>query len=173
MAWIKWDQVLALFSQGDLNIGSLKAFNLALIIKWRWRYFFSSDDMWVKVIKAVHGNNFDNTSGSGPWSDIVASCHKMASDNVIPSDHIHLEVGNRRNLSFWFDSWCGPTPLVSRFNRLYYLDVNKLDRVADKWVNGEWKWVWSREVIDSRNSDSLLNLLHILQNVHISDREDR
>nr|GEW52145.1 RNA-directed DNA polymerase, eukaryota [Tanacetum cinerariifolium] len=37
MAWVKWSQVLSSFEKGGLKIGSLKAFNLALLQKWRWR----------------------------------------------------------------------------------------------------------------------------------------
>ncbi|GJS16762.1 hypothetical protein Tco_0411234, partial [Tanacetum coccineum] len=37
MAWVKWPIILNFFDKGGLNIGSLKAFNLALLQKWRWR----------------------------------------------------------------------------------------------------------------------------------------
>ncbi|XP_071687864.1 uncharacterized protein [Rutidosis leptorrhynchoides] len=145
MAWIKWDQVLNSFSRGGLNIGSLKAFNLALIIKWRWRYLSSSDDMWVKVIKVIH---------------------------VFFLKIIFIWRLETEEMSFWHDSWCGSSSLVSRFNRLYHLDINRLESVADKWVEGEWRWVWLREEIGSRNLTSLLNLLQELLNVNVSNRED-
>ncbi|GJW66293.1 hypothetical protein Tco_0120717 [Tanacetum coccineum] len=35
MAWVRWENVLASHDQGGLGIGSLKAFNLALLQKWR------------------------------------------------------------------------------------------------------------------------------------------
>ncbi|GJX25915.1 putative RNA-directed DNA polymerase, eukaryota, reverse transcriptase zinc-binding domain protein [Tanacetum coccineum] len=38
LAWIKWKNVFASYDNGGLNIGSLKAFNLALLQKWRWMY---------------------------------------------------------------------------------------------------------------------------------------
>ncbi|GJX75034.1 RNA-directed DNA polymerase, eukaryota, reverse transcriptase zinc-binding domain protein [Tanacetum coccineum] len=38
LAWIKWKNVISSYDNGGLNIGSLKAFNLALLQKWRWRY---------------------------------------------------------------------------------------------------------------------------------------
>ncbi|GKE73522.1 hypothetical protein Tco_1535563, partial [Tanacetum coccineum] len=34
---IKWENALASFEKGGLGFGSLKAFNLALLQKWRWR----------------------------------------------------------------------------------------------------------------------------------------
>ena len=35
LAWVKWDTVMASLDKGGLGVGSLKAFNLALVTKWR------------------------------------------------------------------------------------------------------------------------------------------
>ncbi|GJT39045.1 hypothetical protein Tco_0938910 [Tanacetum coccineum] len=53
MAWVKWLIILNAFDKRGLNIGSLKAFNLALLQKWRWRLLSSPNALWVKVIKAI------------------------------------------------------------------------------------------------------------------------
>ncbi|GKD07433.1 hypothetical protein Tco_1187118, partial [Tanacetum coccineum] len=45
---------LASFDKGGLAIGSVKSFNLALLHKWRWRFYSSPDSLWVNVIKALH-----------------------------------------------------------------------------------------------------------------------
>ncbi|GKA30655.1 hypothetical protein Tco_0716960 [Tanacetum coccineum] len=72
MAWVRWDNVLASLDQGGLGIGSLKAFNLALLQKWRWRLVTNPNLLWVNLIKAIHGfeAGFDGkgcaTSGSRP-----------------------------------------------------------------------------------------------------------
>ncbi|GJX06075.1 RNA-directed DNA polymerase, eukaryota, reverse transcriptase zinc-binding domain protein, partial [Tanacetum coccineum] len=75
MAWVKWPIILNSFDKGGLNIGSLKAFNLAFLQKWRWRMFSFPNDLWVKVVKAIHGHEggFDNTGCSfkGTWANIV------------------------------------------------------------------------------------------------------
>ncbi|GKD59513.1 putative RNA-directed DNA polymerase, eukaryota, reverse transcriptase zinc-binding domain protein, partial [Tanacetum coccineum] len=55
MAWIKWDNILASFDIGGLEIRSLKAFNLDLLQKWRWQFVHNPDSLWVRVIKAIHG----------------------------------------------------------------------------------------------------------------------
>ncbi|GKD41716.1 putative RNA-directed DNA polymerase, eukaryota, reverse transcriptase zinc-binding domain protein [Tanacetum coccineum] len=52
----EWPHVLASFDKGRLAISSLKAFNLALLHKWRWRFFVNPDSLWVKVIQALHGS---------------------------------------------------------------------------------------------------------------------
>ncbi|GJU87889.1 RNA-directed DNA polymerase, eukaryota, reverse transcriptase zinc-binding domain protein [Tanacetum coccineum] len=55
MAWIKWDNVLAPLEYGGLGIGSLLSFNFALLQKWRWRFVNHSNQLWVKLIKSIHG----------------------------------------------------------------------------------------------------------------------
>ncbi|GJR92121.1 putative RNA-directed DNA polymerase, eukaryota, reverse transcriptase zinc-binding domain protein [Tanacetum coccineum] len=74
MAWIKWDNILASHDKGGLGIGSLKAFNLALLQKWRWRLVTFSDSLWARVMKAIHGDDTGmelkgcKVSGNGPLS---------------------------------------------------------------------------------------------------------
>ncbi|GJV72547.1 hypothetical protein Tco_1492542 [Tanacetum coccineum] len=90
IAWIKWSNVLSSFDpRGGLNIGNLKAFNLALLQKWRWRMHSCPNSFWVKIIKALHGKEggFDvqgcNFNGFIAWIKI-----KIASLSTI------LKTGN-------------------------------------------------------------------------------
>ncbi|XP_071705313.1 uncharacterized protein [Rutidosis leptorrhynchoides] len=46
MSWVKWDKILVSFENGGLNIGRLKAFNIALVLNWKWRYLTKPDDLW-------------------------------------------------------------------------------------------------------------------------------
>nr|GEX85671.1 RNA-directed DNA polymerase, eukaryota, reverse transcriptase zinc-binding domain protein [Tanacetum cinerariifolium] len=55
MAWVRWENVLASFEQEGLGVGSLKAFNLALLQKWRLIFTTNPDLLWFKLIKAFHG----------------------------------------------------------------------------------------------------------------------
>ena len=43
--------------KGGLNIGSLKAANLALLCKWWWRFESGPENLWKDVIKALYGDN--------------------------------------------------------------------------------------------------------------------
>nr|GEY37988.1 RNA-directed DNA polymerase, eukaryota, reverse transcriptase zinc-binding domain protein [Tanacetum cinerariifolium] len=83
VAWAKWPIILNSYDNGGLNIGSLKAFNLAPLQKWRWRLFTSPNDLWVKVVKAFHGHEgcFDNNGCSfkGTWANIVGSSNFIQS----------------------------------------------------------------------------------------------
>ncbi|GJR71988.1 RNA-directed DNA polymerase, eukaryota, reverse transcriptase zinc-binding domain protein [Tanacetum coccineum] len=90
---------------GGLNISSLKAFNLALLQKWRWRMFSSPNDLWVKVVKAFHGHEggFDNIGCSfkGIWANIVGSSNFLHSKGEAPL-FIRTNLG-ARHLSFFRD----------------------------------------------------------------------
>nr|GEW51788.1 transposon TX1 putative 149 kDa protein [Tanacetum cinerariifolium] len=37
--WVKWLNILASLDKGGLGIGSLKAFNMSRLLKWRWHLF--------------------------------------------------------------------------------------------------------------------------------------
>ena len=83
LAWIKWPNVLASFEKGGLNIGSLKAFNLTLLQKCRWRFMSYPNVLWVKVIKTLHGHEGDffnqDCNFNGVWAKIVGSSNYLHS----------------------------------------------------------------------------------------------
>ncbi|GJY52683.1 RNA-directed DNA polymerase, eukaryota, reverse transcriptase zinc-binding domain protein [Tanacetum coccineum] len=116
IAWVAWDKVLASKDIGGLRIGSLASFNLALLQKWRWRFYNESEAMWCRVIKALKRRH--RVELSGRW------------------DHIQ----------FWMDIWVEDQPLWSRFNRLYMLETEKICKVRDRWNDGGWVWKWRRDV---------------------------
>ncbi|GJZ90403.1 RNA-directed DNA polymerase, eukaryota, reverse transcriptase zinc-binding domain protein [Tanacetum coccineum] len=56
LAWIKWSNILSSLDKGGLGIGSLKVFNMSLLLKWRWHLFHNPNALWVHVVKAIHGD---------------------------------------------------------------------------------------------------------------------
>ncbi|GJU53272.1 putative RNA-directed DNA polymerase, eukaryota, reverse transcriptase zinc-binding domain protein [Tanacetum coccineum] len=120
MAWVKWPIILNSYDNGGLNIGSLKAFNLALLQKWRWRLFTSPNDLWVKVVKAFHGHEggFDNNGCSfkGTWANIVGSSNFLHSKGIILNNSFRFNAGCGTRIRFWKDIWVGEAPLSIRLN---------------------------------------------------------
>ncbi|GJV58469.1 RNA-directed DNA polymerase, eukaryota, reverse transcriptase zinc-binding domain protein, partial [Tanacetum coccineum] len=61
--------------KGGLGVGSLKAFNYSLLLKWRWRMLNCPSSLWVKVLKSIHGDeaSFDikGCQSNGLWACIV------------------------------------------------------------------------------------------------------
>ncbi|GJU82853.1 hypothetical protein Tco_1285218 [Tanacetum coccineum] len=87
--------ILASYEKGGLNIMSLKAFNLALLQKWRWRLVTKPDSLWVRVVKAIHG---DDTGLDQKECKISGSRNEEALENLL-LEVVHVSVNNSP------DSW--------------------------------------------------------------------
>ncbi|XP_071727949.1 uncharacterized protein [Rutidosis leptorrhynchoides] len=174
-SWVKWDKILAPFERGGLNVGSLKAFNIALILKWRWHFLSKPNDLWVNIVKSIHGSEFASSSGSrvSVWSNVVEVCKWTVDNGYIPNNAFRMLVDSGANVQFWHDPWCGVVPLASKFNRLFHLEVYKECSVADKWKNGSWNWTWSRDLIGSRNEQLLNELIVDISGCTLNDGDDR
>nr|GEV48045.1 RNA-directed DNA polymerase, eukaryota, reverse transcriptase zinc-binding domain protein [Tanacetum cinerariifolium] len=139
MAWVKWSQVLSSFEKRGLQIGSLKAFNLALLQKWHWRLPSSPNNMWVNIIKALHGRegglNNQVCSFNGTWSRIIGTLNFLHSKGIIPLNSFCFKVGCGTRVRFWKDIWIGDLPFHTRYNRLYRLDQDKDCLIIDRIVN--------------------------------------
>nr|GEY20389.1 RNA-directed DNA polymerase, eukaryota, reverse transcriptase zinc-binding domain protein [Tanacetum cinerariifolium] len=128
--------------KGRLDVGSLKFFNLALLLKWRWRMISNPNTLWVKVIKFLHGQEggFDlNVSSSkGIWSKIVGSSNFLHSNEIIPNDSIRYRVGCGSSTRFWKDLWIGNILLYIRYNRLFRLDNEKDCFISNHFIDNQW-----------------------------------
>nr|GEY74928.1 BTB/POZ fold [Tanacetum cinerariifolium] len=49
LSWVKWSNTLDSFDKGGLGVGSISAFNKALLLKWRWRLFNFLNSLWVQL----------------------------------------------------------------------------------------------------------------------------
>nr|GFA89910.1 RNA-directed DNA polymerase, eukaryota, reverse transcriptase zinc-binding domain protein [Tanacetum cinerariifolium] len=56
-SWVSWKSVLAAKDVGGLGMSSLFALNRALMFKWIWRFFSQKNSLWVRVVKAFHGED--------------------------------------------------------------------------------------------------------------------
>ncbi|GJY27220.1 RNA-directed DNA polymerase, eukaryota, reverse transcriptase zinc-binding domain protein [Tanacetum coccineum] len=143
MTCVRWENVLASRDQGGLGIGSLKAFNLALLQKWRWRFTINPNLLWVKLIKAIHGYeaSFDGKgcATSGIWSTIVGSTNYLHSHNLLPKDLLKCLPGNGTSIGFWKDLWLGEEPLCRTQSMFQSLQV-ELAYVNLSSTQDSWKW---------------------------------
>nr|GEY20974.1 RNA-directed DNA polymerase, eukaryota, reverse transcriptase zinc-binding domain protein [Tanacetum cinerariifolium] len=98
---------------GGLGVSSLFALNRALMFKWVWRFFSQKNSLWVRVVKALHGE--DGKIGK----------------RVQPS-FINPKLGNGVNTSFWDVAWCGDIAFKNLVPRLYALKSMKNIEVASK-----------------------------------------
>ncbi|KAL4591888.1 hypothetical protein LXL04_004862 [Taraxacum kok-saghyz] len=136
---------------GGLGIGSLVSFNMALILKWQWRFFNTPDASWVRLLKIFYGRNGGffapsrKAVGGSPWSRILATSNKLHRVDVVPHSTMRWKIGNRENTCFWEDCWIGDKPLSVRFPRLFALERDGRCTVADRWdacSRSQDTWVW-------------------------------
>ncbi|GKC27664.1 hypothetical protein Tco_1034958, partial [Tanacetum coccineum] len=162
MIWIKWETVLASHTKGGLNIGSLKAFNLALLQKWHWRFANNPNMLWVQVINAIHGEDagfgHDRCKTNGVWKKIVDFITQLHSSGIIPLETLRHKLGCGAKVRLWKYTWIGDTTLMQRYNRLFRLDLDPNCVAIDQFVNGEWNLIWSRPIVSGCNLDHLVSL---------------
>ncbi|XP_071700079.1 uncharacterized protein [Rutidosis leptorrhynchoides] len=175
MHWVNWEQTLASYDKGGLEVGSLWAFNYGLMFKWIWRYKNDPNSLWAELIRAVYGPNggLDGTPirCKGTWYNIVNSFVKIKNKGMLPANVLRPKVGNGLSISFWNDDWLGNGPLRDRFIRLYHLDSNQNCTLADRVdVNG-WKWEWKRD-ISSRNMVLLESLVTEMGSIALTNEAD-
>ncbi|GJS50291.1 reverse transcriptase domain, reverse transcriptase zinc-binding domain protein [Tanacetum coccineum] len=139
-----WAPVVEKFKNRGLNIGSLRAKNLALLGKWWWRFRREGGSLWVKMIESIHGTSgglgevralYGRRIGRGVWSDIVRIGEEIDGMGIEFSSSYVGELGDGRDIRFWLDKWVDNQRLYDRFHRLYHLDQRKEGSVLD---NGSW-----------------------------------
>ncbi|XP_071686503.1 uncharacterized protein [Rutidosis leptorrhynchoides] len=174
--WIKWLNLMASLEKGGLNVGSIKAFNISLIQKWRWRLNIASDSLWAPVVSSIYGSDggvFNQSSrGKSVWTNITTSIRDMHSKNIIPLLTLRKRVRNGNTTKFWKDNWIGEARLSDRFNCLAHLDTNTDFLVCDRFINGSWSWDWIRNELGSCNTASFSTMLTELSNVSLGDQYD-
>ncbi|MCH79823.1 LINE-1 reverse transcriptase like [Trifolium medium] len=186
ISWIKWRVVCQHKNNGGLGVRDVKAVNLSLLMKWRWRLLNSLDrGLWKEVLVAKYGGFIVNNVGLANWppsryaslwwKDIwdLETC--VESKNWIV-DNISRSLGNGRGTRFWCDKWIGESLLSVKFPGLFLLSlqkeatVNELLEVEDD--SRVWKFAWRRRLYTWEEED-VGRLQTYLANVTMSLEEDK
>uniref|UniRef100_A0A251VRU4 Putative RNA-directed DNA polymerase, eukaryota, Reverse transcriptase zinc-binding domain protein n=1 Tax=Helianthus annuus TaxID=4232 RepID=A0A251VRU4_HELAN len=149
--WVAWERLTLPKKKGGVGISRLNHINIALLSKWGWRYKREKNNMWVKVVDAIHmhGPNWSvfpvKKTCSGVWSSIVSAISKPVAGNVVVRDYFKGLVGNGECILFWLDPWLKDKPLKDVFPNLFALEVVKACSVRDR-VQGDWLWRHEPEI---------------------------
>nr|GEU60727.1 IAA-alanine resistance protein 1 [Tanacetum cinerariifolium] len=128
--WIKLSSVMADKLKGGLGVASLYALNRGLLIKWLWRFYSKKLALWVRVVKAIHGE--DGNVGSkvlsstrSCWLNIVNEIRILSAKGIHVMDFVRHKWGNGESTLFWEDIWFNRCVLKEEFPRLYALESSK------------------------------------------------
>jgi hypothetical protein len=164
---VNWDLICTPFSNGGLNIRSLRRFNEALLGKWLWRFGVEREALWRQVVMVKYGaleggwasKMPTGTYGVGLWKFIRSGWNKF-------SRMLKYEVGDGTRIRFWDDVWCIDSPLKSAYPELYRIARAKDAFVADNFQcrgnSIHWEVTFSRLAQDweLESFSSFLELLY-------------
>nr|GEY08521.1 RNA-directed DNA polymerase, eukaryota, reverse transcriptase zinc-binding domain protein [Tanacetum cinerariifolium] len=136
-SWVRWKSVLAAKDVGGLGVSSLFALNRALVFKWVWRFFSQKNLLWVRVVKALHGEDGKIGKKVQPrypsaWLNIINEIESLKLHGIDLVSFITLKLGNGAKTSFWDVAWCGDIVFKNLVSRLYALESMKNIEVASK-----------------------------------------
>ena len=140
-AKVAWDDICLPKKEGGLGIRSLEVFNIALMTTHIWNIISNKESLWVRWIHMykLKGRTFwDVPMKAGiSWGWL-----KLLQLRDIVRPFFWTKIGNGKNTSVWYDSWCSQSPLIR------YLTPRDITRegfsihscVADLVVNNAWIW---------------------------------
>ncbi|GJV66080.1 RNA-directed DNA polymerase, eukaryota, reverse transcriptase zinc-binding domain protein [Tanacetum coccineum] len=177
-SWVNWKKVLASKEKGGLGVSSLFALNRGLMFKWIWRFYTQNTLLWVRVVKAIHGDD-GNVGGhvkSGAkscWLDIVRETHALKTKGINLLDCMHVKLGNGDKTIFWEDIWIDGKTLKNRFPRIYSLESCKLITVGAKLAQPSLEYSFRRNPrggVEQDQFNELSALVHDVSLIPMSDR---
>lgn len=109
MTWVAWIKCLESKDLGGLGIRSIYALNRSLLFKWIWCFRLSSNDLQVKVIKNIHGEDggigklSTHSSASSPWNVFLNVVKDISEKGVDLISLFKWKIGNGSSIHFWDD----------------------------------------------------------------------
>ncbi|GJZ89940.1 putative RNA-directed DNA polymerase [Tanacetum coccineum] len=182
MAWIGWKNVCSSYSCGGLGIGNLHAANLAMLIKWWWRFHTEKNTLWKDIIISIHGL----TGGYGsiparsaplsPWKTIICLDKQLSCANISLESIFIRQVRDGSLFRFWLDKWIGAVTLKTMFPRLFSMELHKQCTNRDIFSsnNGfqQFNFKWRRPIRNGPEATQLNGLLDLLSDFVIVDTLD-
>ncbi|GJU76154.1 RNA-directed DNA polymerase, eukaryota [Tanacetum coccineum] len=157
--WVKWNNVLAPKKKRGLGISSLFALNRGLMCKWVWRFYTHNTSLWVRVIKAIHGDK-------GKWLWSLESSGEF-------SVCLRVKLGNGDKITFWEDKWVGGNALKDLYPRMYALETCKSVNVGTKLTYSRLDYSFRRKPrggVEQEQYEALSDQVHDVTFVPMSDR---
>ncbi|GJV54104.1 hypothetical protein Tco_1449845 [Tanacetum coccineum] len=109
-AKMAWDDICLPKHEGGLGLRSLETFNIALMTTHLWNIVSNKESLWVQWIHAY------KLKGRSIWDipledEMSWGWGKILQLQEIVRPYFWVKLGNGKNTSLWFDSWCSLCPL--------------------------------------------------------------
>ncbi|KAL4578043.1 hypothetical protein LXL04_014158 [Taraxacum kok-saghyz] len=160
--WVAWNKVVVSKENGGLGLGSLRAYNLAMIVKWWWRMRCNKSAMWSRVIIGIHNlknkppERMSMKSMVGVWNNIAGVQGELRKSGVELEDVMSTEG-----------------VLKDRFHALYQLEKEKMCTVRDRIGTNGHTWNWRADPTAGTQVSHFNELLHVVGIHQVTAGEDR
>jgi hypothetical protein len=185
LSWVKWRVVCQDKKNGGLGVRDIKAVNLSLLMKWRWRLLNNDDvGLWKEVLVAKYGNHItqnaawsfgSNSYLASPWWRDICDLEGCVDSKNWVVESVSRCLGDGGSTRFWRDKWVGDSLLCDRFPRLFSISSQKEAMVNELVVvEGEvmtWNFSWRRRLFVWED-EIVVCLLGVLESVRFSNNVD-
>ncbi|KAJ0466748.1 putative RNA-directed DNA polymerase [Helianthus annuus] len=175
--WVAWDNV------SIPKISKLRDVNVALLTKWCWRFKEEDNNLWRRIIFALHSSarNWDFLPPrkvlGGTWNNIVKVVARTMVENTPLRSYFKAIPGRGDTISFWLDPWVSCEPLKNLFPRLFLVESNRRCMISDRLVNGlsqlEFNWRWKRSLQAGPELEDVNPLISLLSQVKLTESKDK
>ncbi|KAF5761553.1 putative RNA-directed DNA polymerase [Helianthus annuus] len=183
ICWAAWDAVLKPKNLGGLGVGGLDVMNLALLLKWWWRWKSEEGALWVQSVSAIHKKRsgssdiLANKTASGPWANIAKIDKDLRGLGLQCNALFRRAVGRGDKTRFWKDAWFGLSPLKLYFPLLFELEVDKECLVQDRVRHGEdgalfFEWKWRRSALTGSECGEVEDITHLVTSYSFHKNSD-
>ncbi|GKV24110.1 hypothetical protein SLEP1_g33762 [Rubroshorea leprosula] len=178
--WVNWKKVCTPKDYGGLGVRDLGYFNLSLMGKWWGRLVAIEEGLWRRVIASKYSEGrghwkdwIRNGAGASSlwWRDVRGINKVEGESSGWLTEGFRLKIREGKDVSFWWDEWCGECCLANRFPRLYLLSAGKEKECYQmgSMCNGTWKWnhTWRSKLLE-REEEVAIELSKLIEGVKIS-----
>ena len=177
MTWVAWRKCLAKTELGGLGIGSIFAFNRALLFKWVWRFRCQPNDLWARVTSNVYGIDGrigEAVAGSAfsPWISVLKSTYGLLEKGVDLLGCRKRQIGDGSSIRFWQETWLGSSTLKDRFPRNFALETVNDCMVVDRVAEVNWLSILRRQPRGGIEEAQMRDLREELNRVILCNKKD-
>nr|GFB04139.1 RNA-directed DNA polymerase, eukaryota, reverse transcriptase zinc-binding domain protein [Tanacetum cinerariifolium] len=148
------------------------------MFKWVWRFLSQKNSLWVREVKALHGEDGKIGKKVQPrypstWLNIIDEIESLKLHGIDLVSFITSNLGNGANTSFWDVAWCGDTAFKILVPRLYALESMKNIVVASKLSYGGLEFSFRRNPRGGVEQAQFGRLKEMVEGVTLSNSNDR
>jgi hypothetical protein len=172
---VDWATVCKPREVGGLGILNTKLMNIALMLRWIWKFYQGEEGLWADLLRAKYLREHDFFSKEVPvrGSQFWNAIQKIKWHFKLGAKH---SVHNGKWTYFWKDWWVGPGPLRARYPRLFscctHPDVTVHATRVLGGIPGEWRIQFRRQ-FSLAESVEWDNLCREVQALPVDEQNDR